>query len=186
MFRPIAKLVATLFLYSSVAAGQAYSPVNLESVVSNVASLYATHENVGLNEINSRFFGFEYENLKVVDRVAIFHADSPFDISRREYECGAAGCEIKFAFPRCFYHAETGGYSISNFMTALESGIDSLFQENVGDDSILAAKFWQSGTNIYGKISFEKTNQSLNKLFLCQHSLVFRCEETVDFPPNEP
>ena len=180
------KIFVLLSLVGSIASAQSHGRSSLESTVHNAINFYTAQENIALGDTTSSFTGFSFERREATSRVVLFHADSPIDISFREYECSDMDCELISVYPRCFYHAETGGFSISNFITALRFGLDTLLSENVRHESVSMVKFWQSGGNIYGKISFEESNYATKKAFVCDKSLNFQCEESGSNLPNEP
>ncbi len=179
----------SLFSFTSFAHPGHDSRIELATVQS--VTMYA--ENIGLdsNTPTNHFVGFSSTLAGSGVDVEVFHADSPIDILVNQYACtsdsvSGTECNLASQYPRCFYFAEIGRFSISDFGGVFGQGIHALLAEGIEADAIRAVKIWQSGYYVFSKFSYEESGSTLAKSFSCEESKRLNCIETTAQLPHAP
>lgn len=184
-----ALFAVSLFAFSSYAHPGHDSKLELSTVQS--VTMYAKTFGLDFNTPTNHFVGFSSVQTGSGADVEVFHADSPIDILVNQYGCtsdsiSGTECNLVSQYPRCFYFADTGRFSISHFGVAFGQGIHALLAEGIESDAITAVKVWQSGTHIFSKFSFDHAGTNHSKLFACEEASRLNCSEVEYQLPHEP
>ncbi len=187
-------LKSTLLLLCLLIATKAYSSSgqnrHLDLATKESLRQYVKESGIEVDKPTFHFLGYSSSRSSVHIDVQIFHASSPIDISINQLECRfnlnpEAECELVSVEPRCYYFAETGAYSVSDFATAREK-IESALKLTEDEGSIQALKMWQSGQYILSRILFSRRGVSVAHEFACTKSPNLNCLKVSGELPNEP
>jgi hypothetical protein len=193
VYLKVVVLVAMVFFaFLSFGHPRYDSPIELATIQSVI--MYANTYGLDLNKPTPHFVGFSSVKSTMQIDVEVFHADSPLDILVNQYACtsdsisiSGTNCNLISQYPRCFYYADTGQFSISDYGIVLGQGIHALSHDGVKGDAITAIKIWQSGHQVFSKISFEKSGANATKIFSCNDTVTgLSCSEADRQIPNEP
>jgi hypothetical protein len=165
----------------------------LEVAAFESIAIYATERKIERDLPTQHFVGFSSRHVEAGVAVEIFHADSPIDILVNQYDCftdaplPGPGCRLAMQVPRCFYSADTGRFSISDFDQAFAQGIRSTPRDDTKLGAVAAVKLWQSGYRLFGRFLMTESAGAQKTQFVCARSETgLGCLETSDPLPNEP
>lgn len=164
----------------------------LEIATVQSVTMYAKTFGLEFDKPTKHFVGFSSTKNDLGFDVEVFHADDFIDILVNQYGCtsnsmSGAECGLVSQYPRCFYYADAGRFSISDFGIAIGHGIHALLDEGVESDAITTLKVWQNGRQVISKFSYEKAGTGITKTYACDESdSVLICIEIGFQPPNEP
>ena len=182
-----------LLLGMAFEAAPALGASALELAAQESIAVYATERKIERDLPSPHFVGFSSRHVGTGVLVEIFHADSPIDILVNQYNCTtdipltSQGCRLTMQFPRCFYSAEAGRFSIADFDQAFDKAIRSTPRDRTRDDGLAAVKLWQSGHRIFGKVLMAESAGGQKSQFVCARTQIgIGCLETFEKLPNEP
>lgn len=188
------RALSFIFIVFFSSSGRAYQAgeIGLKGAIFSSLDVYAKEYRVETGHPTHSLVGISAYRNNVGIGVDVFHAESPIDILVNEYGCeptetSGVSCERESQYPRCFYFADTGYFSISDFKLALEEEMSRLLSGGESIKSLVAIKMWQGGDHLYGKLSLSKTTKIEEIFIVCQkRAFDIVCSTTSSHNPNEP